>query len=164
MELIIGLGFGIAAILLFIAWLKRQDTIKKKTTGIHTITAKRLPAFLGDGQFEQEIVGESFYQGALEVIAGERDEEGVEEYIAATILPENDNTHDANAVAIFIGDEKVGYFARSEASEIREELAAIGASQGGQCEAVVVGGWDRGRGNVGHFGVKLDLARPLQIE
>lgn len=80
-------------------------------------------------------------------------------------MPENDNAHDRNAVAVYIGESKVGYLSRDKAASYR-----IGARDKkghlltkAECEAVVVGGWDRGDGDAGHYGVRLDILWPPQF-
>jgi hypothetical protein len=35
--------------------------------------------------------------------------------------------------------------------------------QVGACSATITGGWDRGDGDTGHFGITLDLAHPDQL-
>ena len=51
------------------------------------------------------------------------------------MVPESDNPHDSEAVRIEIQDQTVGYLDRETARSF----------------------WDRGDGDRGHFGVKLDL-------
>lgn len=54
----------------------------------------------------------------------------------------------------------VGYLSRKNAREYRKRLKKAGY-QGitATCFAIIVGGWDRGGGDRGHFGVKLDLPK-----
>ncbi|MSP20043.1 MAG: hypothetical protein EXQ93_00610 [Alphaproteobacteria bacterium] len=52
----------------------------------------------------------------------------------------------------------VGYLNREHAKQYRQQLLQAGqAGITATCPALIVGGWDRGRGNTGHFGVKLDI-------
>lgn len=112
--------------------------------------------YLESGDEYFEIVGESFYQQNLLKIAGEKTTNGVEHYCEAELIPELNNPHDENAVAVFISGLKVGHLSRDDAFVCRH---AIG-NMIGNCDAVIVGGWDRGPSRQGHFGVKLDLEWP----
>lgn len=108
----------------------------------------------GDGDYGTEIVGESHYQRALESLAGGRSEDGAEDYISAVLVHEDDNPHDPKAVRVDIKGKTVGYLSREDARTWRAK--APGSSRH-ECPAVIVGGWDRGGGDRGHFGVRLDL-------
>lgn len=58
------------------------------------------PRFSGPGDFKIEVVGESYYQDALERIAGRKTADSVEHPCIARLEPEPFNRHDKNAVAI----------------------------------------------------------------
>jgi hypothetical protein len=123
----------------------------KPTTGFHA----ELP---GPGEFQIEAVGTSKYQRALELAAGGRNEDGVEVYVQALLVFENDNPHDANAVKVFIGHTLVGYLKRTDAKSYRQQILKAGRGElVGCCAAKIVGGWDRGPDDQGYFGVRLDL-------
>ncbi len=110
----------------------------------------------GPGTYGVEVVGESHYQEALESICGGRTEDGLE--VEAFLVPESDNPDDSEAVRIEIQDQTVGYLDRETARSFRERMAEIGLTPAAaKCSAIIVGGWDRGDGDRGHFGVKLDL-------
>lgn len=112
----------------------------------------------GPGAFEVDVVGESHYQAALESICGGRNESGHRLEVKASLVPENDNPHDSKAVRICIQDKTVGYLDRQAARAYRKKMAGIGLTDVTvKCDAVIVGGWDRGGGDRGYFGVKLDL-------
>lgn len=50
----------------------------------------------------------------------------------------------------------VGHLRHADAVRLRPGIdAAIATTGAATCEAVVRGGWDRGRGDVGRFGVTL---------
>jgi hypothetical protein len=115
----------------------------------------------GPGKFAFNIVGESHYQENLERIGGPKDEDSKQEIVTATLLLEDDNPHDKNAVAVLINKLLVGHLSRSDAVSFRNALSKL-APPGQQirvaeCKAMIVGGWDRGNGDAGSFGVKLDL-------
>jgi len=112
----------------------------------------------GPGKFACEVVGESKYQEHLEKIAGGRSENSAKLRKRAILALEDDNPHDANAVCVRIDGLRVGYLPRRFAKSYREQLTKANAPKGHYwCEAIIVGGWDRGRGDRGHFGVRLDL-------
>lgn len=111
----------------------------------------------GDGDFN--IVGESNYQDALELIVGGRTEESADHSCDAMLVPEPSNPYDHNAVRVTIDGHTIGYLARQHAIEYHRAIGARTTT----CEAVVVGGWDRGDGDRGHFGAKLDIAWPPRI-
>jgi len=116
----------------------------------------------GNGTFEQEIVGESHYQDALERICGGRTEDGAHFETSALLVYEDDNPYDNQAVAVVISGAKVGHLSRPVARAFRAQLAAANAPRGWpiRCKALIVGGWlrdgDDGEDR-GHFGVKLDF-------
>jgi hypothetical protein len=113
------------------------------------------------GQYAVAIVGESHYQDALESICGRTEASADLHYVAQVIL-EDDNPYDDKAVRVEIQNKKVGYLSRQDARAYRRWLAK--EHPGVDiicCEANVRGGWDRGRGDRGHFGVWLDLPPAL---
>ncbi len=116
----------------------------------------------GRGEFAHNIVGESFYQDVLEALCGGKTDESADVEFDAEIVLEDGNEHDPLAVAVKADGKTVGYLARGGARLYRERLAELGhAHRRVFCRAKVVGGWERktrGRNDVGHFGVKLDLA------
>ncbi len=119
----------------------------------------------GNGSFDFEVVGEAQCQASLEEICGGRDEDGVDHQCVAVIVNDDGNAYDKNAVAVFVDGKRVGFLPRQVAPEFRRQISRINpscASVG--CRAVVRGGWDRGDGDVGSFGVWLDVSQPLEIE
>jgi HIRAN domain len=69
-----------------------------------------------------QVVGESHYQDTLRTLAGKLGSEGV---FTARLVPEPDNPHDSNAVAVFIEDHsgaKIGYLARQIARSYQPRL------------------------------------------
>ena len=125
-------------------------------------TSKRksgVEAYLpGPDMYAFDIVGESHYQDALEKICGGKTEEGHEKIVKATIVLEDNNPHDSNAVRVDVNGMTVGHFSREGAVSYRRELKKAGfPGITATCSAMIVGGWDRGGGDTGNFGVKLDL-------
>lgn len=114
---------------------------------------------VGDGGYGIGAVGESNYQPALEALAGGRKPRGVRLNVMAELVPEDENPHDAQAVAVDIEGRRVGYLSRKHARVFREEVASARAEgMRVHCRGRIQGGWDRGRGDRGHFGVWLDIA------
>ncbi|MEZ5413279.1 MAG: hypothetical protein R3F03_03085 [Opitutaceae bacterium] len=110
------------------------------------------------GTFEWDIVGESYYQAALERIVGGKTPEGHCFESKALLVPYV-SKYDEDAVAVLMGEsELVGHLPRHFALKFRSILQNIGL---GGCSLLVpckvVGGWKRGAGDEGYFGVKLDL-------
>lgn len=112
----------------------------------------------GPGTYSLDIVGESHYQKALNSICGGRTECGVDYKVIAIIVPEDDNPHDSKAVRIDVYGETVGHLSKKLARDYRARLKEAGhPGIKASCRAKIIGGWDRGGGDRGSFGVKLDL-------
>jgi len=112
----------------------------------------------GKGDFEFEVVGESNYQKALALLAGEHGAESAEVQHKATLVLEDSNPHDPKAVAIRIAGTTVGYLAREDARSYRRRLGQKRLSGvNATCEAIVVGGGTRRNGEKLFYGVKLDI-------
>lgn len=106
----------------------------------------------GPGTFAVNVVGVSQYQPAL-ARAAQRG--GA---VMATLLLEDGNPHDDQAVAVHIAGERVGYLSRANARAYRADLAAVGApGLTVHCHARIVGGFETKGGERAHFGLKLDL-------
>lgn len=121
----------------------------------------------GNGGFSQETVGESFYQPALDTLCGGKCEEGHEHECRAILQPEPDNPHDDQAVAVLVRGRKVAHLARADARKFRVQMANLGSpGDGGECAAIITGGWLRSRKTgateEGHYGIALDLSWPLR--
>lgn len=109
-----------------------------------------------------EVVGESFRQDALDAIVDSADDDGRERAdesaacrTTARLVLEDDNRHDDQAVKVTIQGRHVGYLSRADARRYRRMPNAPG-----EVPALIVGGWDRGPGDVGHYGVRLRLELP----
>jgi hypothetical protein len=116
----------------------------------------RLP---GPGLFSLEAVGESNYQEALERICGGRSYDGADLLTDATLVHEDTNPYDPEAVRIDIAGGTVGYLSRAHARIYRRQMAMAGhAGRVAVCAARIRGGWDRGEDDRGSYGVRLDVA------
>ena len=112
----------------------------------------------GPGEYNLKAVGTSKYQSALDEICGGKTDEGQERKVRAVLFHEDDNPHDKNAVRVDIEGRTVGHLSRSDARNYRKQLSALGhPSITAACSAMIVGGWDRGHGDAGDYGVRLDL-------
>ena len=69
----------------------------------------------GDGTFRLDVVGESMYHHELESICGGKTEGGVDVTVPATLILEDSNPYDRNAVRVEIRYRTVGYLARGDA-------------------------------------------------
>lgn len=124
---------------------------KKKDEVIANITN-------GPGTFSVDVVGESHYQDALESACGGRTEDSQRFETEVFLVPEDGNPHDKQAMRVVIEGQTVGYLDRETARSFRGQMAAIGLTGVvAKCRAIIVGGWDRGPDDRGHFGVKIDL-------
>lgn len=111
-----------------------------------------------DGSYSFNIVGESYHQPELRRICGRKTPEGYRKQVVATLTLEDDNPHDDRAVRVDIEGKTVGHLSREGARSIRQQLRNDGrAEKQLTTDAIIVGGWDRGGGDEGDFGVKLDL-------
>jgi NAD-dependent DNA ligase len=112
----------------------------------------------GPAAFALAIVGESHYQEALEAICGPRSDESEDRRVEARLVLEDDNPYDSMAVRVDIQGSTVGYLSREHARQYRNQLGKAGyGSAELYCRARICGGWDRGEGGQGHYGVYLDL-------
>lgn len=114
--------------------------------------------------FNVEVVGEAHYQDALDEACGGKCEEGHDIQVTAQLVLIEDNPYDPNAVGVFINAELVGYIPRDAAVHVRTELRRLSPNEKPvTCDARIVGGWDRGDGDEGHYGVKLSLSNPMRL-
>jgi len=121
-------------------------------------TNKVIADLSGPGTYSLNIVGESNYQLALKNICGGRTGESQEMITEAVLIPEDDNPYDKKAIRVDIDGKTVGYLSRKNARQYRNQLEKAGyPGITAKCSAMIVGGWDRGSNDKGHFGVKLDL-------
>jgi hypothetical protein len=109
------------------------------------------------------VVGEEHHQDILEALAGGRRENSAHVAVPALLLPQPDNPYDPDAVAVFMRGHEVGHLARNVAPEFLRALQAGGYGRAA-CEAMIVGGWDRGAADHGNFGVRLNACRPFRLE
>lgn len=108
----------------------------------------------GPGVFAIDVVGVAQYQDVLEAAA----EEGGS--VSATLVLEDSNPYDDQAVAVHIGGRRAGYLSRANARLYRADLAAAGEPRlTVRCKARIVGGFETASGQRAHYGLKLDLPK-----
>jgi len=115
------------------------------------------------GDVPLEVKGESHYQDNLAAIAGPKTEDGYNLPVNAVLVREPDNEYDPNAIAVYAtttdGSQSarhVGYIS----AEVAESLAPAldrgrRAGETVALEGQIRGGWDRGGGDTGHYGIAL---------
>jgi hypothetical protein len=141
----------------FAAWIV-YDRLFPDRHAPRTFTARTEGNIRGDGSFDFEVVGESHYQANLERIAGPRKKDGKQLLTTATLLLDDDNPHDKNAVKVYIDSLPVGHLPRDVARTWRARLRKSGGPVGNYtCAAMIVGGWKKGRDDEGSYGVRLDI-------
>lgn len=147
----------VGGLILLIAWFTMRSGRKPQRKDV--VRNKPAPPRVVSGRtFSVDVVGESHYQGNLEVICGGRTEDGADKNVEATLILEDENPFDPNAVRVDIEGKTVGYLSRETARNYRRWLERKGLVHDEiRCTAVIKGGWDRGKGDRGHFGVTLAL-------
>jgi hypothetical protein len=118
-----------------------------------------IPTITGPGNFDIEVVGESYYLKSFEKICGPRCDVGVNLEVKAVLTLDDANPHDKKAVNVTIQGHPVGYLAKNIAREFRNAIKAGGLKEykSFECDATIRGGWDDGKGSCGHYGVWLDI-------
>lgn len=120
-------------------------------------TTVTVAAHLFGGDDDLEIVGEASYQDALWTICRGAEGDRIRHQIVAVLVPEPQNPHDPNAIAVHIDGFVVGYFARDIAVEYGSGLQSLMSRCGGYValRGVIVGGGYHSDGP-GRLGVWLD--------
>jgi hypothetical protein len=110
----------------------------------------------GPSLFAQPIVGESFYLKSFRAVFGNRSEDGVDVIRPVVVACQDDNPHDPMAVCVRLDGHLVGYLSRADVRKFRKSYG----EQSVACDATIRGGWSRGPGDKGDYGVMLDLTIP----
>lgn len=107
------------------------------------------------------VTGTSYYQSALEIVAGGRNFASARRRLLTAILVrEPGNPYDENAVRVDVADLPVGHLSRQDAPRfhaIIQRLAKAGVPA--ICRAELTGGWDKGAGDRGSFGMDIHTGR-----
>lgn len=140
------------------ALLGRKPTTRMAFNGTAPFEAE---AFMLQGGGWVQVVGESRHQDVLSAICGGKTHQGHSFPTIAVLVMEPDNPYDSNAIVVLAGGQRVGYLPRHDAARYKTVLELLEQrGQVGACNAEIRGGWDRGNGDTGDFGISLDLASP----
>lgn len=106
-----------------------------------------------------DVAGESFYPESFKALCGSRSIFGVDMKVRARLELEDTNPHDKYAVRVAIEGHQVGYLSREHARAFRRlvRYGSLSVHEVFECAALICGGWDKGGGDVGHYGVRLDI-------
>jgi hypothetical protein len=114
--------------------------------------------YLLGGQDDLEVVGELAYQAVLWRLCGGTLGDRVRSDIVAVLVPEPTNPYDANAIAVQIDSQVVGYLSRATAQEFLPGLKHLMSARGGYIalSGVIVGGgyYDDGPGRLERMRVR----------
>lgn len=121
------------------------------------------------GSYSIAVVGESHYQSNLLYVVGGKTEEGANFECEAILIPEPNNLYDNNAVRVEIAGKVVGYLSKDDNKRYLRALKESGSRKRAvAAKALITGGWFRqneyGDVDQGHFGVKLDMCWPPQLD
>jgi hypothetical protein len=120
----------------------------------------KIPYIKGREQFQINVAGESFYPDAFAALVGARTRDGIAFPTRAQLTLDDENPYDRNAVKVMVDGHQVGHLPREAAKAFRRTVryGELAEYETFECAALINGGWDRGGGDAGNFGVKLDLA------
>jgi hypothetical protein len=120
----------------------------------------KVPFIKGREHFQINVAGESFYPDSFAALVGARAKDGIAFPARAQLTLQDDNAHDKHAVKVSIEGHQVGHLPREAARAFRRAVryGELAEHEVFECAALINGGWDRGGGDVGNFGVKLDLS------
>lgn len=138
-------------------WVRRPSPFVVDPTWLQT------PTFRSAGWLV-DVVGESFYQDAIDEVSGGRTETGAAmPLVTAQLVLEPENPYDADAVRIDIGGHPCGHIPRADALDYHATLTALAEiGRPATCRARITGGWQRGVLDKGHFGICLDVHPDLE--
>ena len=123
------------------------------------IFGKKASVFVeGDGNFDQEVVGESNYQKHLKRLCGGYSKVGARTEVTAELHYENKNPYDDKAIRVDVLGKTVGYLCREDARLYRKRIKKTG-HEGiiVSCNAKIFGGKKVGVFKRTSFGIWLDL-------
>lgn len=92
------------------------------------------------GLFPLKVVGARYYRADISRVAQNHGSKALV-FCTATLILEDSNPHDVNAVLVKVGVEKVGHLSRDLAQDFRRQLISQSlAGQTTSCDAVITGG------------------------
>jgi hypothetical protein len=117
--------------------------------------------FLIEGDDLVSVVGISHYQSALAEISGRRADEEIRFETRATLVPEPDNPHDADAIAVHVANRLVGYLSREENPRWQEVVQTLAQHNHVAAAEAMIAGRPPG-GGTSNLGVFLRLPTPTE--
>lgn len=147
----------VVLVVVAVAWALTRSGRKAPAARAAPVRAPDPVRLDADETFEIEVVGESRFQHALEELAGGRTEDGVHVKVPAELMIVDDDSA-GEKVEVRLNGRLVGWLNEEDAETLIEAMSKTGLTRAKiQTDALIVGGWDRGPGDRGYFGVKLDL-------
>jgi hypothetical protein len=117
--------------------------------------------FFIEGDELVPVVGTSHYQPSLAEISGRKGDDEIRFETRATLVPEPDNAHDPNAIAVHVGGRLVGYLSRDENPRWQEVVKTLDAhGQVAAADAMIAG--RAPGGGTSNLGVFLRLPTPTE--
>jgi hypothetical protein len=111
-----------------------------------------------DGHEFTPVVGTSHYQETLVGVTGRQSDEEVRHDVVATLVPEPDNPHDPQAIAVHVDRRLVGYLSREENARWQDVVKSLAAHD----HVAAAEGRIAGRGGTNVLGVFLFLPTPTE--
>lgn len=147
-------------VMAWLIWRYLIKTTPTKASGVTPAATPTLHQWPALGEYDLNIVGESFHQNSLKKLAGAHGDYSAETPVNAVLIPYSTNPKDKKAVRVEINSQIVGHLSRDDARAFRKRLESqqLG-TRPTICNAIIVGGGlDRKTGKNFHYGVRLDLA------
>ncbi len=136
----------------------RRKTSLSEGTPSHDF---RLMGSQGDGI---KLAGTSAFQAELKRMIGKIDEHGANKTVRVSLVEDDQNEHDSNAVKVTINGTTIAFLPAGRAIEYREQISAAGLSgMVGEASARIVGGFKTNEGTA-HLGVRLLCNWPLKVQ
>jgi hypothetical protein len=127
----------------------------------HTHILHCVDEFLIEGDSLVSVVGTSHYQPALSEITGRRADEEIRVEKIAVLVPEPDNPHDPNAIAVHIDGQLVGYLSRIENPRWQDIVKTLATRDHHAAAEALIAGRAPG-GGTSNLGVFLRLPTPTE--
>lgn len=147
------------------SFFKRLFTSSGNSVGLEPEAPPVEPSKRGDGTWQIEVVGESFYQDAIARLAGPKLPDGVSFWGMASLVPDPKSTFDKNAVKVMLNGIHVGHLPRTGAPVMKDILREMGLKQMDGIKAHVTGGWQnpaKGKEDPeGSYSVRLHIPRDI---
>lgn len=110
------------------------------------------------GEYNVNVVGESFHFNALEELAGNHGSDSAHVRCSAKLILEDNNEKDANAVRVELSGKTVGHLRREDAAMMRRMVKRLHLPVNNlTCSAIIVGGFIKRDREKADYGVKLDF-------